>query len=203
MASAARWIMVSAFLATAVAQAHGSCRVVAHKTLAEKTDDQGRRLFLMALVVADISDDNDRATPIHGNPFVHDENEDNDDDDDDRTREWDVTAWATASWVDSIQRDVFRRAHRPGTRVPCTYIRGTAGEADDPSPPRRSEPGSGPRIAALCAAAAAVTLVLGCGILACAFKTPWCRRIWHCGRHHAADWDDDASAHRLVDSVFG
>lgn len=63
MASAARWIMVSAFLATAVAQAHGSCRVVAHKTLAEKTDDQGRRLFLMALVVADISDDNDRATP--------------------------------------------------------------------------------------------------------------------------------------------
>ncbi|AVK75003.1 hypothetical protein pqer_cds_581 [Pandoravirus quercus] len=200
MTSAARWMMIGAFLATAVAQTHAACRVVAHKTLAEKTDDQGCRLFLVALVVADISDDNDRTTPIDDNPFVPDEDED---DNDDRTHEWGATAWAMASWVDSTQRDAFRRAHRPGARVPCAYIRGTARDADGPSPPQRSEPGTGPRIAALCAAAAAVTLVLGCGILACAFKTPWCRRIWHCGRRHPADWDDDAGAHRLVDSVFG
>lgn len=210
MASAARWMVIGTLLAAAIAQVHGACQVVTHKTLAEKTDDRGRRLFLVAVVVAQVRDDGpDHTTPVHGSAPVSDDYNDNDNDNDDddgndndHAHENGAAAWATASWVDAAQRDAIRRVHRPGTGVPCTDARGTARDVDPPA--QRSEPGAGPRIAAFCAAAAAVALVLGCGVLACASKMPWCRRIWLCGRHRTAAWDgDDASAHRLIDSVFG
>ncbi|AGO84612.1 hypothetical protein psal_cds_679 [Pandoravirus salinus] len=217
VASTARWVAIGVLLAAAIAQAHGLCRVVARETLAEKTDDQGRCLFLVALVVGEVCnnvvgpyDDDDSTTSIRVDPvgFRDDDDYDDDDDQNDHARDSDGTAWATAAWVDSAQRVAFYRAHRPGTRVPCAVARNTVRGVDDdgPSPPQRSDPGTGPRVAALCAAAAAVTLVLGCGIFACTLKTACCRRIWRCGRHRHIAWegdDGDVVAHRLVDSVFG
>ncbi|AGO82787.1 hypothetical protein pdul_cds_645 [Pandoravirus dulcis] len=200
MASTAKWAAIGALLAAvAVVQAHGLCRVVTHKTLAERTDDQGRQLYLAAVIVVNLDDDDDdddgTASAGGAQGVIGDREDDSDG----------ATAWATASWVDSAQRHALRRTHRPGTIVPCAGARAIARGVNSPPPPppRRSEPGAGPRIAALCAAAAAVGLVLGCGMLACALKTECCRRVWR--RHSHAAWDDndDIAAHRLVDSVFG
>lgn len=195
MTSAAKWAAIGALLAAvAVVQAHGLCRAVTHKTLAERTDGQGRRLYLAAVVAVDLGDNNDVTTSGDNAQEVTGDMEVGSDG---------AAAWATASWVDSLQRDALRRTHRPGAIVPCAGARAMVRGVNNSPPPRRSEPGAGPRIAALCAAAAAVGLVLGCGMLACALKTECCRRAWR--RHSHAAWDDndDVAAHRLVDSVFG
>ncbi|WBR14514.1 hypothetical protein pkur_cds_339 [Pandoravirus kuranda] len=188
----------------------GMCRVVARRVVAEKTDDADRRSYLAAVAVVPISNDDGHGASfgLYNNGIGIDIDVDDDDDDNEVQR---PTAHVSASWVDATELGALWHRWRPGTEVPCTHGKGAISILATPDTPRteRSDAGEGPRIAALCAAAAALALVLGCGIVACACKTTWC--IQHCRPRRAAHthgslWggDDDARhGHRLVDSVFG
>lgn len=185
-------------LAGAQSPAIGTCRVVARRVVAEKTDADGRHSYLVAVAVSPLSEgDSDTAfDTVTG-----------DDDDDEADGS---VAHVSASWVDAAELDALWRRWRPGVEAPCAGDRGllSISATPDGHHAKRSDAGDGPRIAAVCAAAAALALVLGCGVVACACKTRWCadhcrpRRAVH---PHGSLWGDDdmRHGHRLVDSVFG
>jgi hypothetical protein len=229
--AAALALVALAVVASCLAQPPRLCRIVAQDVLAQKMDAQGRRLFLVGFTMvpwdrtrhsnaSPESARRDSIAHLDMSALVQDQNAnhdangnnngdnrggDDDGDDDSRDDDNDLEGgplWVAAVWLDSAQRQAFQRSHAPGAILEC---------AEPHQDLARSDPGAGPRIAAFCAAAVALAVVLGCGVIGCICKGKRCCRDSGAGSpalRSCCQGDDQSdadaiAAHRLVTSVFG